>query len=256
MRLRLGWGWLPSLHLGQHRLPQHSWHEYHLSRLPMRPAMKRLYAFLIAAVLSAAPAHAARPIILCAIGDSLVQGGPILNGNPGWPSLLASRRVGQRFAVINGGVGGYTAAQALALFESDFKGHGCTHLVVLVGTNNLASGDSAASVQTTLNALLASAREDTSGASGGLNVTFLTPPPRGGSASWDATKETQRGLLRTSILAMGADAVVDLEPMAGTGSPVEMASAYRAADMLHFNGTAVTGGAVKVADLVDAAVAW
>jgi hypothetical protein len=55
---------------------------------------------------------------------------------------------------------------------------------------------------------------------------------------------------------MTADAVVDLESMAGTGDPVEMAAAYRAADMLHFNGTSTTGGTAKVADLVDAAVSW
>jgi lysophospholipase L1-like esterase len=194
-------------------------------------------------------------ILLC-LGDSLVQGGPILSGNPGWPSILGSRRAGQAFGVINAGVGGYTAAQALALFESDFKGHGCTHLAVLVGTNPLASGDSAASIQTTLDALVASARADTSGSPDGINVTMLTPPPRGGSASWGGTKEAQRLLLRTSILAMAADAVVDLESMAGTGDPVEMAAAYRNADMLHFNGTPITGGAVKVADLVDSAVPW
>lgn len=194
-------------------------------------------------------------IVLC-LGDSLVAGGPILNGNPGWPSILQDRRDGEHVGVINAGVGGYTAAQALALFESDYKGRGCTHLVVLVGTNNLASGDSATSIKTTLDALVTSAREDTSGSPNGINVTVLTPPPRGGSAAWDSTKETQRLALRTSILAMGADAIVDLESMAGTGSPVEMAAAYRAADMLHFNGTLVTGGTVKVADLIDAAVEW
>lgn len=193
--------------------------------------------------------------ILC-LGDSLVAGGPILNGNPGWPDILQTRRAGQKAGFINGGIGGYTAAQALALFESDFKGHGVTHLVLLVGTNNLASSASAATVQTTLDATVTSAKEDTSGSPDGIDVTVLTPPPRGGSASWDGTKEAQRLLLRTSILAMDADAVVDLEGMAGTGDPVEMAAAYRGADMLHFNGTPTTGGTAKVADLVDAAVSW
>jgi lysophospholipase L1-like esterase len=194
-------------------------------------------------------------ILLC-LGDSLVQGGPILSGNPGWPSLLGSRRAGQRFGVINAGVGGYTVAQAKALYESDFQGHGCTHAAILVCTNDLASGTSAASCFATLEALVTEMRADTSGSPNGINVTVLTPPPRGGSASWDGTKETQRLLLRTSILAMTADAVVDLESMAGTGDPVEMAAAYRAADMLHFNGTSTTGGTAKVADLVDAAVSW
>lgn len=194
-------------------------------------------------------------LLLC-IGDSLVQGGPILNGNPGWPSLLASRRSGRGFAIINAGVGGYTVAQAKALYESDYQGKGCTHAAILVGTNDLASSTSAATVQTTLDALVAEMRADTSGSPNGINATVLTVPPRGGSASWDATKETQRLALRTSILAMSNVTAVDLESMAGTGSPVEMGAAYRAADMLHFNGTPTTGGTVKVAALIDAAVSW
>lgn len=217
--------------------------------------MRFIYSLLLALSVLAGPAEA-RVKVLCAVGDSLVAGGPILSGNPGWPSILQTRRAGEKFAIINAGVGGYTAAQTLALFNSDLKGKGCTHLAVLACTNDLSAGTAATTCQTTLNSIVASAREDTSGDPNGINVTVLTPPPRGGSASWDSTKETQRGLLVTSILAMDADFKVSLEPMAGTGSPVEMAAAYRAADMLHFNGTLVTGGTVKVADLVDAAVSW
>lgn len=218
--------------------------------------MRFISSLLLSLSLLFASVAEARPTVLCAVGDSLVQGGPILNGNPGWPSILQSRRAGQGFAIINAGVGGYTVAQTKALYESDYQGKGCTHAAILVGTNDLASSTSAASIQATLDALVEEMKDDTSGSPNGINVTVLTPPPRGGSASWDATKETQRGLLRASILAMGATAVVGLEVMAGSGSPVEMAAAYRAADMLHFNGTLVTGGTVKVADLVDAAVSW
>lgn len=219
--------------------------------------MRFISSIVLAVALLFAPQSAhARVKVVCDIGDSLVSGGPILAGNPGWPDITQTRRIGEMVATINGGVGGYTAAQALALFESDYKGHGCTHLTVLVGTNDLASSTSAAAVQTTLDAIVTSAREDTSGSPDGINVTMLTPPPRGGSASWDGTKEAQRLLLRTSILAMDVDAAVDLEAMAGTGDPVEMAAAYRNADMLHFNGTPVTGGTVKVADLLDAEVDW
>lgn len=201
------------------------------------------------------PAHA-RVKLLCAIGDSLVAGGPILSGNPSWLQLLHTERDGMLFAVINGGVGGTTPAQALALFESDYKGHGCTHLAVLAGTNALASGDSAASIFATLQSIVASARADTSCSPSGINVTVLTVPPRGGSTPWDGTKEAQRLALRTLILAMDADAVIDLEAMAGTGSPVEMDPAYRTSDLLHFNGTPVTGGSVEVSRLIDNEVTW
>lgn len=217
--------------------------------------MRITRSLLLALIVLASPAWA-HPTVLCAIGDSLVSGGPIISGNPGWPSWLASRRSGENFAVINGGVGGYTAVQTKALYESDFQGKGCTHAAILVCTNDLASSMSAASCFATLQALVAEMRADTSGRPNGINVTVLTLPPRGGSGGWNGTMETQRGLLRTSILAMSDVTPVDLEGMAGTGSPVEMAVAYRAADMLHFNGTLVTGGTVKVADLVDAAVSW
>lgn len=206
-------------------------------------------------LLAPEPAHA-RVKVLCAIGDSQVAGGSILSGGQGWPSLLQTSRDGQLFGSINGGVGGSTAAAAKALYESNYQGRGCTHAVVLVGTNDLASSTAATAVQSTLNSLVTEMQADTSGAPSGINVTVLTVPPRGGSANWDATKETQRLALRTSILAMAADAVVDLEDMAGTGDPVEMAAAYRYSDLLHFNGTATTGGTQKVADLIDAVVTW
>jgi hypothetical protein len=211
---------------------------------------------MVAVSLLLSPVADARVKVLCTIGDSLVAGGPVLGGNPSWTGLLQTERAGEMFGAVNGGVGGYTVAQAKALFEADYKGHGCTHLAILVITNDLASGTSAATAFATLELLVASAREDTSGDPAGINVTVLTVPPRGGSASWNGTKETQRLAVNVMILAMAADAVVDLEGMAGTGDPVEMAAAYRYSDLLHFNGTVTTGGSEKVKQLVSAAVSW
>jgi lysophospholipase L1-like esterase len=215
----------------------------------------RMFIVALALTLLPAPAHA-RVAVICAIGDSLVAGGPILNGNPGWPSLLQTARVGRLSAVINTGVGGYTVAQAQALFEAEYEGRGCTHAVILVGTNDLANGDSAATVLTALEALISRVRNDTSGSPEGITIAICTIPPRGGSASWDATKEARRLSLRTSVLGLDGVTAVDLESMAGTGTPVEMDAAYRYSDLLHFNGTPVTGGTVKVASLVDAVVPW
>lgn len=211
---------------------------------------------LLALLLLTASASEARPKILCTVGDSLVDGALLLSGNPTWTSLLQTERRGQGFAVVNFGIRATTAAQALTNFNAAVKGHGCTHVAILTGTNSLAASVAATAVQSSIDSLVASAKADTSGALAGINVTVLTVPPRGGSASWDATKETQRLALRTSILASSVDAAVDLEPMAGTGSPVEMAAAYRYSDFLHFNGTPTTGGSQKVADLIDAVVSW
>jgi lysophospholipase L1-like esterase len=194
--------------------------------------------------------------LLMTIGDSLVAGGPILDGNPSWTQLLQSSRVGQQFGVVNVGVGGYTVSQIKAVWEAEYKGRGCTHAVILCGTNNLSAGDSAATVLAALQSLISSVQEDTSGSPSGVDVTVCTVPPRGGSASWDATKETHRLNLNTSILALPDIAAVSLESMAGTGDPVEMAAAYRTSDLLHFNGTPTTGGSQKVADLINAAVSW
>lgn len=218
--------------------------------------MRRIVLLLAFAV--AVPAHA-RAIVLCAVGDSLIDEALLLNGNPTFLSILQTRRRGADFAVVGSAVRASTTAEALTEFNSKLKGHGCTHLLVLTGTNPLASGVSAASIQTTLNALHTSAKEDTSGSATGINTTFLIPPPRGGSFPWDGTKEAQRLELRASMLTMIADVVVDLETMGCTGDPIEMCAGFvLASDKLHFSGCADGGncGTVKVTDLVDAAVSW
>lgn len=197
--------------------------------------------------------------MLLSLGDSLVAGGPILGtGNPNWTQILQTGRLGtsKALAANNAGVGGTTSAQALSLWTASYRGKGYTHLVILTGTNDLSAGTSAATVLANIQSIITSAQSDTSGRAGGVIVTVLTVPPRGGSTPWDSTKETQRLSLRTSILALTGVTPVDLESMAGTGSPVEMAVAYRTADLLHFNGTPTTGGSQKVADLINAAVTW
>lgn len=214
--------------------------------------------FVAVAILLASNIAFARPIVLCTLGDSLVAGGPILAGNPSWTQLLQTERVGGRFGVINAGLGGAIAAQAMSIFEDEYVGRGCTHLVVLVGTNNLASGDTAASIMATLEDIRDAAKADTSGLSTGMNVTICTVPPRGGSAGWDAGDETRRLALNALILAMtGVDAVVNLEPaLGGTGDPLALSAAVDSGDHLHPNGTPVTGGQAVIADAIDAAVAW
>jgi hypothetical protein len=218
--------------------------------------MRTIARYVAALALLVAASVDARPSLLCTVGDSLVAGGPVLSGNPNWTGLLQTARIGQKFGAVNGGVGGYTVAQAKTLYESDYKNKGCTHIVIMVGTNNLSAGDSAATVLAALESLVASAQEDTSGNPAGADVTITTVPPRGGSASWDATKEARRLSLNTSILALTGVTPVDLEGMAGTGDPVEMAAAYRYTDLLHYNGTVTTGGSEKVKQLIDAVVSW
>lgn len=180
------------------------------------------------------------------LGDSLVSGGPILNGSPSWTQLLQTRRVGEMVGVVNAGVGGYTVAQAAALFTASYAGKGYTHAVVLVGTNDLASSTSASSLRDQLEDLRDLLLVDS------INVTICTVPPRGGSASWDSTKEAQRLALNVSILAMSDITAVNLEGLGDAGSPLALAAAYDSGDHLHLNGA----GHVAVADAIEATVSW
>lgn len=204
----------------------------------------RKILFLI--LLTVFPAEAA-PRLLVTLGDSIVAGGPIINGAPSWTELLQTRRIGERFAANNAGVGGYTAAQTLTLLDATYIGKGYTDAVVLVCTNNLANGDSAASCLVTLNTIIAHLTAN------GITVAVCTVPPRGGSAQWDGTKETQRLALNTSILALTTATPINLETaLGGVGSPLALAVGADSGDHLHPNAI----GHVAIADAIDAAVSW
>lgn len=205
--------------------------------------MRRLLLLLCLAALPAAAA----PRLLVTLGDSIVAGGPIIGINPSWTELLQTRRIGERFGATNAGVGGYTAAQTSALWTATYLGKRYTHAVVLVGTNDLANGTSAAAILGTLNTLV------TSLLTNGIAVAVCTVPPRGGSASWDATKETQRLSLNTSIRALTTVTAVNLETaLGGVGSPLALAVSLDSGDALHPN----AAGHVAIADAIDAAVSW
>lgn len=185
------------------------------------------------------------------LGDSLVSGGPILNGSPSWTQLLQTRRIGEMVGVVNAGVGGYTTLQTTALFTASYADKGYTHAVVLVSTNPLASGETASTLRDQLEDLRDALRADTS-SGWPIDVTICTVPPRGGSASWDSTKEAQRLALNVSILAMSDITAVNLEGLGDVGSPLVLAAAYDSGDHLHLNGS----GHVAVADAIDATVSW
>lgn len=195
-------------------------------------------------------------IRLVTLGDSIVAGGPIIGNNPNWTQILQSSRSAQNFAANNAGVGGYTVDQTQALWDASYRGRGYTHGGILVGTNPLASGSSAASVITSLTTLVQSMRTD------GLEVFICTIPPRGGSASWDATKEARRVTVNDAIRDMPVDigtgvVVVDIEaPLSDGGSPPALTAATDSGDHLHPNGTPTTGGHPLIAAAVNASVPW
>lgn len=208
------------------------------------------YLLLTFALFGSASGDAAT-VRLLTLGDSIVAGGPIIGANPNWTELLQTRRAGTDFAANNAGVGGYTIAQTKALWDASYEGKGYTHAVLLVGTNDLASSTSAATVLTGINALVAEMIAD------GLDVTVCTVPPRGGSASWDSTKETQRLTLNTAIRAFTTSTPVNLDSaLGGVGSPLALSAATDGGDHLHPNGTATTGGHRLIGNAIDTAVSW
>lgn len=193
---------------------------------------------------------------LVTLGDSLVAGGPIIGDNPNWTQILQASRSTQNFAANNAGVGGSTVAQVHALWSASYESRGYTHGGVLVGTNDLASGAEAAAVISALTALVADMHAD------GLQSFICTIPPRGGSASWDSTKEARRVAVNDAIrdlpVTIGANVlVVDLEtPLSDGASPPALTSATDSGDHLHPNGTPITGGHPLIAAAVNASVLW
>lgn len=182
---------------------------------------------------------------LLGLGDSIMAGGPILNGAPNVIELLQTRRRGERFSAHNAGIGGYTSANLKTLWETSYRGGSYTHLLILIGTNDLASGVASATIIANIDSIVTQALED------GLDVTLCTILPRKNGASYSAGLQTRLEEVNAWILAREDVTAVDTYVAMGDTDPMALKASYDT-DGLHPNAT----GHVHWADTVDATVSW
>lgn len=137
-------------------------------------------------------------IILC-LGDSITHGSD--KGSLPWPvrlGLALDETHAGAYAVVNGGVGGYTVSQIQTRWNA-IKGYHASRvnrrtLVVLGGVNDTLADTPAATTYATLKAIY-----DDAGAAG-WDVIALACTPAGSYTGWSGGKQTILDALNTSIL--------------------------------------------------------
>jgi len=185
---------------------------------------------------------------IVAFGDSITAGSRSTpDTNNRWPNHLARRLLAQnnRMAVLNAGISGNrllsdgNSPSALARFDRDVAAQsGATHLVVLIGINDIGNRQARA----TVDELIAGHRQIIARARArGLKVYAATLTPFEGTTLgpdyWtpegDATRQAFNRWLRTS---REYDAVFDFEAaVRDPASPGKMLQKYASPDNLHPN---------------------
>lgn len=201
--------------------------------------MKRI-TFLLSLLLCFA-AHAV-PVRVCFVGDSITEG--FYPATRGHPSYLAAMHAGTDFGVKNAAHSGDKVAAAQLIFDREIAGthlRGCTHVLFLIGTNDLPDGTSAATIHTGImamcNAVVAK----------GKKCGLLYVLPRGTGASASADLETRRRALNAllagdttaSILPIDTDTPLREAQSSFTGAtPTAWAptTGYTAGDIVSNNG--------------------
>jgi lysophospholipase L1-like esterase len=203
------------------------------------------------------PAEAATYRELRCLGDSITEG---IAGQSGpWCPLLAERRSGTNFAALNEGLGGDTSTGLLVRWAADIRPYvGSplrTKVLILIGTNDLASGVAAATIYANIRTLALQAQED------GMEVVLLTVLPRSLAASYSGDLQARLDALNALILAAptnpdlalripGALVVDTYTAMGEPGTPVQLRTTYTSGDGLHLNSV----GNAALANAVDDAL--
>jgi lysophospholipase L1-like esterase len=188
---------------------------------------------------------AARPVRLCVVGDSISEG--FSPATHGWSTELGRLHADEDFGVKNTAHSGDKVAAARILFDRNVVGRGCTHVAILIGTNDLPDGTSADAIFTAIDSMASAAEED------GAKVLLLGVLPRGTGAAWSSDLQARLVALNGKLEARSGSLYVDtytalLEP---ASSPPALASAAGgAADGLHPN----NAGQAMIAQAVEAAV--
>lgn len=221
--------------------------------------MKHL--FLLLSLLIATSSQA-RPIRVCIIGDSISEG--FAPATRGWGAELARLHVGEDFGVKNVANAGDKVAGAAVFFGSEVQGRNCTHVVFLIGTNDLPDGTSAATIYATINAMCSAAE------AGGAVCILAAILPRATGPSFTRARETVRTMLNGLLAARSGSIYVDISTaLTGTASGTAWASstAY-SLDAVRVNGgkayvvttagtSAESGGPTGTgSSITDGSVVW
>jgi lysophospholipase L1-like esterase len=186
------------------------------------PEVSLVRYLLLLSLLSASVADA-RPIRVCLVGDSITAG--FAPATRGWNVDLKTRHTGQDFGVKNTAHSGDTVALAADVLAKDVLGHGCTHVVFLIGTNDLAAGTSAATIYAGIDAMADLVEADTAPLGVAPRVVLAAILPRATGASFTANLETRRVSLNALLQARTGSTFVDTDTaLRGTASGTAWAS--------------------------------
>ncbi|NUZ07083.1 GDSL-type esterase/lipase family protein [Piscinibacter koreensis] len=189
---------------------------------------------------------------IVAFGDSITEGfGSSANTNSRWPDVLARRLLPtMRLGVADVGIGGNRVAfgggatnpSALARMDADVIAQtGATHVILLLGINDINGGTSAEDVIASLQQVVARARLQQ------LKIYVGTITPNGrGSDSVESRRQTVNSWIRTT---REHDGFIDFDAVIrDPANPRLMIASLQIGDQLHPNdaGYAVMGNAIPL----------
>ena len=202
------------------------------------------------------------PRVVVAFGDSITDG--VINPDTwerGWPGALSRRLQDKNISVVNAGIGGNRLLQsdmlmgraALARMDQDvFSVPGLTHIVVLLGTNDIGHGGLFGNVRIVQPVELFVAYSQIVARSNerGVKVIGATLPPLGGSDFYSDEKEAVRQVVNKWIRSSNVfDGAIDFDAVMSDPSHTgKLRAEYDVGDRLHPS----FAGYQAMADAVDA----
>jgi lysophospholipase L1-like esterase len=217
--------------------------------------------FALALLLLLAPAAEARPVRVCLIGDSITDG--FAPATSSYARHLISLNAGLDFGVSNLAESGIrietsvgTTSPALDRFDRGVPSSGCTHVVLLIGTNDLPSGTTGLVMWQGTGGTTGVKRLCDRTVAMGKKCILCALLPRGTGASWSSGLQTQLEAFNAPMAAYAngttiiyADTYTAL--LQPASSPPALATAAGGAtDGLHPN----DAGELLIAQTIQAAV--
>ena len=201
------------------------------------------------------------PRVVVTFGDSITDG--VINPDTwerGWPGALSRRLQDKNISVVNAGIGGNRLLQsdmlmgraALARMEQDvFSVPGLTHIVVLLGTNDIGHGGLFGNVPIAQPAELFAAYSQivARAHARGVKVIGSTLPPMEGSDFYSNEKEVVRQTVNKWIRSSNVfDGVIDFNVAMCDPSHIgKLRAEYDVGDGLHPS----FAGYLAMADAID-----